>query len=150
MDANEEPVLGMLVDRPEFLIFGVGWGNTTFYARPYVDEYLGEGTTTGMQGVLRPNMALLRYVADLGLVGMAILGWGIVHLLLRARRLIKVLPGESKFLMSLTLVVAVSLVIQPGSYSPFVMLLLIAAHIDNRLKAAASNDLAAVSNSVVP
>ena len=138
MDFNEQPVLGMLMDRPEFLLFGVGWGNTTFYVRPYLDEYLGPGSSIRMQQVLRPNMAILRYVADVGLVGMAILAWGIFHLLLRAMRLMKVLPGESKFLMSLILVVAVSFVIQPGSYSPFVMLLLIAAHIDNRLKTTVS------------
>lgn len=149
MDANEQPVLAMLQDRPEYLLFGVGWGNTTFYVRPYIDEFLGAGTTEVMQQVFRPNMALLRYGADLGLVGMGILLWGIVQLLLRARRLSKVSPTESKFLMSLILVVAASFLIHPASYSQFVVLLLIAAHTDNGLNPSSPYDQVSVDDRVV-
>ncbi len=129
---NEQPVLGLLVDNPTILIFGSGWGNTTFFAREYMDEYLGAGSAKKNQQVLRPNMSLLRFVSDIGLVGMSILIWGIFKIALKAKLLYRTHPQESQFFGSCVLVVVTSLVIFPGSYSPFVFLMLIAAHLDNR------------------
>ena len=133
MDFNEQPVLGMLLDNPTHLLFGVGWGNITFYVRPYLDEFLGPGASTRIQSVIRPNMTLLRFLGDVGIVGTGILAWGIVSLLARARRLGRVMPAEGQFATSFILTLVASFVVFTGSHDSIVLLLLIAAYIDSRL-----------------
>ena len=38
-DTPEPPALNFLMDNPRVLLTGVGWGNTSFYLRPYYDPY---------------------------------------------------------------------------------------------------------------
>lgn len=75
VEANDAPVIKMLLDYPLFIITGVGYGQESVYSFRYLVESGGIGFLRfDYTGYITPNMALVQNIANFGLIGLIILG----------------------------------------------------------------------------
>jgi hypothetical protein len=104
LDSPEKAALDFLMDHPRAVVTGIGWGNASFYLRPYFDPDYYLPLTVSL------NSGYLQILLEGGLPALLAFLWFLGGTLLRARRIaVREQDDERRAMVTITLAVCVVL-----------------------------------------
>ena len=106
LDSPEQATFDFLMDHPQALVTGIGWGNASFYLRPYFDPNYFLPLTVSL------NSGYLQVLLEGGLPALLALLWFLGGTLLRGRRIaVKDQDNEHRGMLTINLAVCLVLAV---------------------------------------